>query len=169
MARPREAKRENSVKDRTTKLLDEIGWKILVELQNNARMSFADLGRRVGLSTPAVLERIRRMEEAGIISGYRAEIDYSKIGYGILAFIRVSVVGDFLPRIMKVARDLPEVLECYRVTGDESFIMKVAVESVDKLEQLIDRLTPFVATTTSIVLSSIVTRRVIEPQKTRRT
>jgi Lrp/AsnC family transcriptional regulator, leucine-responsive regulatory protein len=157
------------VKDATAKLLDNIGWKILVELQQNARAPFAELGRRVGLSTPAVMERIRRMEEAGIINGYRAEVDYSKVGYNILAFLRINVVGDFMPRIMKVARDLPEVLECYRVTGADSFIMKVAVESVDELEKLIDRLTPYVATTTSVVLSSIVIRRVIEPRKPRRT
>jgi Lrp/AsnC family leucine-responsive transcriptional regulator len=105
------------------------------------------------------MERIRRMEEAGIISGYQAEIDLSKIGYNILAFIRVSVVGNFMPRIMKVARDMPEVLECHRVTGADSFIMKAAVESIDELEKLLDRLTPYVATTTSIVLSSVVTRR----------
>lgn len=156
------------MKDPATKLLDNIGWKILVELQENARASLADVGRTVGLSPPAVLERMRRMEEAGIITGYRAEIDYSKVGCNILAFIRVNVVGDLLPRIMKVARDLPEVLECYRITGADSFIMKVGVESVDELEKLIDRLTPYVATTTSVVLSSIVTRRVIEPRKTRR-
>jgi Lrp/AsnC family leucine-responsive transcriptional regulator len=161
-------KQANPVKDVTEKLLDNIGWKILVELQHNARAPFAELGRRVGLSTAAVLERIRRMEEAGIITGYRVEIDYSRIGYSILAFLRINVVGDFMPRITKVARDMPEVLECYRVTGADSFIMKVAVESVDELEKLIDRLTPYVATTTSLVLSSIVTRRVIEPKKTRR-
>ncbi|MGC1781779.1 MAG: Lrp/AsnC family transcriptional regulator [Acidobacteriaceae bacterium] len=156
------------MKNTTAKFLDSIGWKILVHLQQNARIPFAELGRRVGLSTPAVMERIRRMEEAGIISGYQAEIDLSKIGYNILAFIRVSVVGNFMPRIMKVARDMPEVLECHRVTGADSFIMKAAVESIDELEKLLDRLTPYVATTTSIVLSSVVTRRVIEPRKSRR-
>jgi len=151
-----------------SKLLDAIGWKILLELQHNARAPFSELGRRVGLSAPAVLERIRRMEEAGIITGYRAEIDHAKVGNRILAFIRINVVGDFMPRIMKVARELPEVLECYRVTGADSFIMKVGVENVDDLEKLIDRLTPYVATTTSLVLSSIVTRRVIEPKKPKR-
>src|ERR1700691_2280802 len=96
----------------TSKLLDSIGWNILRELQRDGRIPFTELGRRVGLSTPAVMERIRRMEEADIITGYRADLNHEKIGYPILAFIRVSVVGDFMPRIMRVAQEEQEVLEC---------------------------------------------------------
>lgn len=80
------------------KLLDEIGWKILNELQLNARLPLTELGRRVGLSTPAVGERVRRLEDAGIILAYRAQVDHAKTGYPMLAFIRISVVGDFLSR-----------------------------------------------------------------------
>src|ERR1700677_3328313 len=162
---PKIIKKKASFTEPASKLLDSIGWKILGELQRNARTPFTELGRRVGLSTPAVMERIRRMEEADIITGYRAEVNNAKIGYPILAFVRVSVVGDFMPRIMHVAEETPEVLECHRVTGSDSFIMKVAVGSVDELQRVIDRMTPYVATTTSIVLSAVVTGRIIEPNQ----
>ena len=143
-------------------MLDNIGWKILGELQRNARIPFTELGRRVGLSTPAVMERVHRLEEVGVITAYRAEVDHSKVGYPILAFVRVNVEGDSLGHVISVSREMPEVLECYRVTGADSFIMRVAVESVEELETLIDRFRPFVATTTSVVLSPIVTTRIIE-------
>ncbi len=141
------------------RLLDNIGWKILVELQENARIPFAALGRRVGLSTPAVAERVRRLEDAGIITGYRAQISAAKVGFPVLAFIRVNVVGDALPKFVKKAVKCPEVLEVHRVTGGESFIVKVAVKDHAHLEAVIDSLMPYVATTTSIVLSSSVPPR----------
>ncbi len=144
------------------KLLDARGWALLRELQLDARLSFAELGRRVGLSTPAVAERVRNLEAAGVITGYRAELDLKKLGLPILAMIRISAVGDVLPRITAVVRSMPEVLECHRGTGADSFTMKVAVSSVAHLETLIDRLTPFGGTSTSIVLSSPVEKRLIE-------
>jgi Lrp/AsnC family leucine-responsive transcriptional regulator len=144
------------------RLLDDIGWRILHELQTNARISFAELGRRVGLSTPAVTERVRSMEDAGVIAGYRAEIALAKIGWPINAFIRMSIVGDVFTRITAAVKGMPEVLECHRGTGADSFIMKVAVSSVIHLESLIDRLTPYGTTSTSIVLSSPVPRRNVE-------
>ena len=144
------------------KLLDARGWALLRELQLDARLSFAELGRRVGLSTPAVAERVRNLEAAGVITGYRAELDLKKLGLPILAMIRISAVGDVLPRITAVVRSTPEVLECHRGTGADSFTMKVAVSSVAHLETLIDRLTPFGTTSTSIVLSSPVEKRLIE-------
>jgi Lrp/AsnC family leucine-responsive transcriptional regulator len=157
---------ENSRLPEEIKELDEIGWKILGELQEDARVSFAELGRRVGLSTPAVVERVRKLEDAGIIKGYRTVVDASKIGLPILAFIRISVVGDFLGKIVRVAKDLPEVLECHRVTGSDSFILKVTVASIQHLESVIDKLTPYVATTTSIVLSSSVSTGIVERART---
>jgi Lrp/AsnC family transcriptional regulator, leucine-responsive regulatory protein len=149
------------VSDDWRKLLDDVGWKILEELQQNARVSFAELGRRIGLSTPAVLERVRRMEDAGIILGYHAELDRARVGMPITAFIRISVVGEELKHIISIAEELPEVIECHRVTGTDSFIMKVGVASVEHLQALFDRFSPYVATTTSIILSSPVVRRVI--------
>lgn len=146
----------------TSRLLDNLGRKIVVELQRDARVPFAELGRRVGLSTPAVAERVHRLERAGIITRYSAEVDPEKLGYPIRAFIGISVVGNFLQRVARISRERPEILECYRVAGAHSFFMKVAVSSIEELEQLIDSLTPYVATTTSIVLSPIVTNRIIE-------
>lgn len=144
------------------KLLDSIGWKLLKELQEDARLSYAELGRRVGLTTPAVVERMRRLEETGIIAGYRAEIDTKKVGLPITAFIRMSVSGNVTERITNLVREQPEIIECHKGTGGDSFIMKVAVSSVEHLESLIDKLTSFGTTSTSIVLSSPVEKRVIE-------
>ncbi len=143
-------------------MIDETDWKLLVELQNNARTSYAELGRRINLTTPAVIERIRKLEDARIITGYRAEIDAAKIGLPITAFVRMSISGVDYSRIIEVAEKTKEVLECHRGTGGDSFIMKVAVADVAHLQDLIDKLTPYGITTTSIVLSSPVKNRVIE-------
>jgi len=143
-------------------MLDRIDWKILKELQEDARTSFAELGRRVGLTTPAVIERVRKLEDVGVIIGYRAEIDTAKVGLPITAFVRMSIVGVDYSHIIEVAQEASEVLECHRGTGNDSFIMKVAVSDVSHLQTLIDKLTPYGITTTSIVLSSPVQRRVIE-------
>lgn len=143
-------------------LLDEIDKKILANLQKDARLSYAELGRRAGLTTPAVIERVRKLEDAGVITAYRAEIDLARIGYPITAFIRMSITGIDYSHIIEVARDSPEVLECHRGTGGDSFIMKVAVRSVEHLQEVIDRLTPYGITTTTIVLSSPVSLRNID-------
>lgn len=141
---------------------DEIDRKILHEMQVDARTSYAELGRRVGLTTPAVIERVRKLEDAGIITGYRAEIDTSKIGLSITAFVRMSITGVDYSHIIEVAEQSNEVLECHRGTGGDSFIMKIAVSSVEHLQEVIDRLTPYGITTTTIVLSSPVKRRVLK-------
>jgi len=147
-------------------LLDDIGWKILTELQQNARIPFAELGRIVGLSTPAVTERVHKMEEAGIIVGYRAHIDPAKVGLPMLAFVNVKVGGENLGRFMELAATHPEVLECHRVTGAESFLLKVAVSDVAHLERLLDALMPYVATTTSMVLSTALAwGNIVKPDK----
>lgn len=142
------------MKDSIEHLLDEIGWKILAELQQNARIPYAELGRTVGLSTPAVTERVRKMEEAGIILGYRAQIDPARVGLPILAFVNVKVGGENLARFVELAAKHPEVLECHRVTGADSFLVKIAVADVAHLERLLDALMPYVATTTQMVLST---------------
>lgn len=142
-------------------MIDDIDRKILNELQMEARISYAELGRRVGLTTPAVIERVRKLEDSGIVMGYRAEIDPSKVGLPITAFIRMSISGVDYSHIIEVAEESNEVLECHRGTGGDSFIMKIAVSSVEHLQEVIDRLTPYGITTTTIVLSSPVKRRVI--------
>lgn len=141
-------------------LLDPLSRKILAELQRNARLSFAEIGRRVGLSTPAAAERVRRLEESGVIAGYEARINPRALGLDVTAFVRVRVTGaeTLARRLTRLASELPEVLECHRCTGDESFILKVRVPSVGRLERLIDQFTPFGMTSTALVLSSPVER-----------
>ncbi len=146
-------------------MLDEIDWKILTQLQKDARTSFAELGRRVGLTTPAIIERVRKLEDAKIITGYRVEIDTAKVGLPITAFIRMSITGIDYSHIIEAVKESTEILECHRATGGDSFIMKVAVADVGHLQVIIDKLTPYGITTTSIVLSSPVTSRVIESKK----
>jgi Lrp/AsnC family leucine-responsive transcriptional regulator len=140
-------------------MTDEIDRKILHELQQDARISYAELGRRVGLTTPAVIERVRKLEDRGIITGYRADIDPAKVGLPITAFVRMSITGVDYSHIIEVAEEAREVLECHRGTGGDSFIMKIAVSSVEHLQEVIDRLTPYGITTTTIVLSSPVRSR----------
>src|SRR6478672_8591397 len=135
-------------------MIDEIDRKILKELQQDARTSYAELGRRVGLTTPAVIERVRKLEDAHIITGYRAEIDPAKVGMPITAFLRMSITGVDYSHIIEVAEQSKEILECHRGTGGDSFIMRVVVSSVEHLQEVIDRLTPYGITTTTIVLSS---------------
>jgi len=142
---------------------DGVDWRILGELQRNARLPFAELGRRVGLSAPAVAERVRRLEEAGIITGYHAAVDLARIGRPILAIIRLGNPGDRTERLLDLIRDMPEILDCHRITGNESFVVKVAVTSVEHLERVIRELEPYAVTTTSLVLSSPVTRREVGP------
>ena len=147
------------------KLLDSIGRQILAELQTNARLPFAELGRRVGLSTPAVLERVHRLEEAGIIEGYRAIINPERLGYNLLAFIGVNVAGDVMTRFSKQVRGIPRVIECHRVTGSHSFLLKVLASSMTELEQVIDMLTPYTQTTTYLVLSTAFSTKTIDPNQ----
>lgn len=135
------------------RLLDETGWQILHELQHNARLSFSELGQRVGLSAPAVTERVRRMEDAGIITGYRAEINTAKVGYPLTAIVRMSAQGD-CRQLNTIVSAFPEVIESYRVTGGDSIVAKVIATSVTHLEDIIDRLLAHGSPTTSLVLSS---------------
>ena len=148
--------------------LDSTDLLLLEELQKDARLSFAELGRRVGLSSPAVAERVTRMTDHGVIRGFHADVDPRAVGYQLSVIVRVRPAPRQIAAVAELARDTPEVVECHRGTGADSFIMKVHVRSVEHLESLIDRLTPFGTTSTSIVLSSPVEKRAInraeEPQ-----
>jgi Lrp/AsnC family leucine-responsive transcriptional regulator len=140
-------------------VIDETNRRLLSELQVDARLSLAELGRRVGLSAPAVAERLQRLEDSGVITGYRAEVDPRALGYALSAIIRIRPIPRQLPKVAQVARDTREVVECHRITGDDCFILRLHVRSVEHLEEVLDRFTLFGQTTTSIVQSSPVPRR----------
>jgi len=141
--------------------LDAVAWKILEALQHNARMPFAEIGRLVGLSTPAVAERVHRLEEAGIITGYHAALDIAKVGVPIRVLVRLTIPGGDLQvsRTVVAIKDLTEISRCHRITGDESFVIEANVVSIRHMEALIDKLSTLGATSTSTVLSSPVQRR----------
>jgi Lrp/AsnC family leucine-responsive transcriptional regulator len=139
--------------------LDETNRKLLAELQDHARLSLAELGRRVGLSSPAVAERLQRLEGDGCISGYRTDIDPKALGYSLSAVIRVRPASRQLSRVAELARGSAEVVECHRITGEDCFFLKAHVRSIEHLEELIDRFTPYGQTTTSIIQSSPVPQR----------
>ena len=139
--------------------VDETDRRLLDELQADARLSVAELGRRVGLSSPAVSERLRRLEESGVIAGYRTDVDPRRLGFALAAVLRIRPAPRELKKVAGVARETPEVVECHRVTGDDCYWMRVHVRDVEHLEEVIDRFTPYGQTTTSIVQSSPVPRR----------
>jgi Lrp/AsnC family leucine-responsive transcriptional regulator len=145
-----------------TKLdLDQVSWKILEALQQNARLSFAEIGRQIGLSTPAAAERVHRLEEAGVITGYHVALDLAKLGIPIRVMVRLTIPGGDLQvrRSVAAIKDLTEISRCHRVTGAESFVIEANVISIRHMEALIDKLSTLGATSTSTVLSSPVQRR----------
>src|SRR6266545_7469652 len=119
---------------------DAVNLLILRELQQDPRLTMSELGRRVGLSSPAVTERVRRLEEAGVIKGYFLEIDPSALGLPIAAYVRIRPNPGQLARVADLVRGIPEVVECHRVTGDDCFILKVHIPAMDQLDRLLDLL-----------------------------
>lgn len=144
------------------RLLDRIGLEILSALQEDGRITFSELGKRVGLSSPAISERVRRMEEAGIIKGYRAIVDPEKMGYPITAAIRLSASRERQEELLDFLLERKEVLLCERVTGADSYLLKVIVTNVSHLEALLDSLSKFGQPVTSIVLSVPIDYRPIQ-------
>jgi Lrp/AsnC family leucine-responsive transcriptional regulator len=139
-------------------VLDELDRRIIAELQASPRLRVAELARRVALSGPAVAERLRRLEDTGVLS-YHAEVNPRALGYTMCAIVRISPSGGGLRLIPAIARDTPNVTECYRITGEDCYFMKVYLRSVDELEPVLDLFTPYGRTTTSIVHSSPVPPR----------
>jgi Lrp/AsnC family transcriptional regulator, leucine-responsive regulatory protein len=140
-------------------LLDALNVRLLTELQADARVSHAELGRRVGLSSPAVAERIKRLEAAGVIRGYHADIDPRLVGYTLGVAIRIRPAPRQLAAVAALARDTPEVIECHRVTGDDCYVMTAYVRDVVHLEEVIDGFAAYGQTTSAIMQSSPVPRR----------
>ena len=139
--------------------LDAIDRSILTELQADARISNAELGRRVGLSAPAVSERVVRLERTGVITGYHAHVEPKALGYPIGAVVRIRPAAQQLRKIPQVARETPEVVACHRITGEDCFLLELQRRAIDDLEEILDRFVLFGQTTTSIVHSSPVARR----------
>ena len=136
--------------------MDATGRKILATLQREGRIPFSELGRRVGLSAPAVAERVRRMEDVGLIASWRAMVDRHRLGWAMTAFMRVSCPGEKYQAVRRLSLDLPEVIDCHHVTGEDCFFVKLAVGSVAHLEQVIDRFRGLGRTVSSVALSTIV-------------
>jgi Lrp/AsnC family leucine-responsive transcriptional regulator len=146
---------------------DDTDIALLQELQEDARLSLAELGRRVGLSSPAVADRMARLEEAGVITGYRAEVDPRALGYDLAVILRIRPAPRELKKVAELAQRTPEVVECHRITGDDCYLMKAHVRDVDHMEEVIDRFAIYGQTTTSIVQSSPVARRSVQtPDRT---
>lgn len=146
---------------------DATDWQLLKHLRGNARLSLAALGRKVRLSAPAVAERMKRLEERGVITAYRAEIDIARLGRGLHVYFRVVVQPRDYGRFDKAIEGIDDIFECHHVTGEESFILRAAVHDVPALEALIRKLTTFGPTTTSIILSTSLDRRNYLPPQPR--
>jgi Lrp/AsnC family transcriptional regulator, leucine-responsive regulatory protein len=139
--------------------VDATNRRLLSELQADARLTMAELGRRVGLSAPAVAERVQRLEQDGVIEGYRARVSPRALGFSLSAILRVRPAPRELRKVAELARETPEVVECHRITGDDCYFMKLHVSDVEHLEEVIDRFAAFGQTTTSIMQSSPVPER----------
>jgi Lrp/AsnC family leucine-responsive transcriptional regulator len=139
--------------------IDPLNVRLLDELQRNPRITMSELARRLAMSPPAVSDRVQRLEENGVITGYRLELDPRALGWPVAAFVRVRPGPGQLTRIADLARATPEVVECHRITGEDCFLMKVHVAEIDKLEEVLDRFLMFGQTTSSIVQSSPVPAR----------
>jgi len=143
-------------------LLDETNLRLLCELQADARLSLAELGRRVGLSSPAVAERLARLEHQQVILGYHAQLNPRALGYQLSAVIRSRPGPRQVKQVGELAKNTPEVVDCRRITGEDCYVMTVHVRSIEHLEEVIDRFVPFGQTTTSLIQSSPVPARGID-------
>jgi len=139
--------------------LDSVNRRLIAALQEDGRLSLAELGRRVGLTAPAVGERLGRMEAAGVIRGYRADVDPAALGYSMSVILRIRPAPRMIHKVAELAVATAEVTECHRVTGDDCFVMRAHVRDVGHLETLIDAFALYGQTTTSLVQSSPVTGR----------
>ncbi|WP_133872996.1 Lrp/AsnC family transcriptional regulator [Paractinoplanes brasiliensis] len=143
--------------------LDRTDWQLLTELQKDGRSSFAELARAVAMSPSAVAERIRRLEEAGVIAGYRAALDPERLGLRVMAFVRLRYpTGNYRP-FHALLESTPEIVEAHHVTGEDCFVLKVLTRSMRHLEEVTGRISGLGAVTTSVVYSSPLTGRGISP------
>ncbi|HSG79593.1 MAG TPA: Lrp/AsnC family transcriptional regulator [Acidimicrobiia bacterium] len=143
--------------------LDDIDWAVLDELQADGRIGFRELGRRVGLSAPAVAARVHKLEDAGIISGYRAVVDELALGLDVRAFVRMNVVGHMEKHdtFLEVAKGIPEIVELNRVSGEQTYVLRVVVSSVGDLERVLHPLWEYGDTVTGVIMSAPIAGRPI--------
>jgi Lrp/AsnC family leucine-responsive transcriptional regulator len=139
--------------------IDSVDARLLRRLETDGRTSIADLARALGMAAPSVAERLKRLEEAGVIGRFTVEIDPAALGYALAAYIRIRPTSGQVAAVAKLLAELPEIVECDRITGDDCFMARAHVRSVEALERLIDRIAPFAQTNTSIIQSSPVRRR----------
>ncbi len=142
--------------------LDDVDLRLLAALQRDGRAAYAELGRTIGLSASATTERVRRLEESGVITGYTCEVDPEKLGLPVAALVRLRYPNANYRPFHQLLDTTPEIVEAHHVTGEDCFYMKVHVASVEHLEEVIDRFTPYGQTTMSIIQSSPVPRRGLE-------
>jgi len=142
--------------------VDRIGMKILQELQMNARSTYSEIGKRVGLSSPAVADRIYKMEESGIINGYHADINPDIFGHRIMAFITLTTQPERYQKIYSFAEKEKEIVECHHISGNESLIMKIVSASISHLESMVEKLSKFGETKSTIILSSPIQKKVMK-------
>lgn len=147
---------------RVNKILDDLNWHILEELQKNARITNVELGRRIGLSAPAVAERIVKLEEEGYIKSYRTIVDYDKLGLTVPVFIQFRATSVKHADMIRIVNKMPEVMEWYAITGNNCMLLKVIVSSTQKLETVIEKLQQYGETSTSIILSGNSDQRIIQ-------
>ena len=140
--------------------MDAIDWVLLEALQKDARVPYAELARRVKMSAPSVTERVKRLEDAGIIAGYSARLDPEQLGRPLQVFIRVAMPNRDYPRFRRFLSGALEITECHHVSGEEAFLLRAALASVPELEKLLGKLSAFGHTTTSLILSTFLDRRV---------
>lgn len=145
--------------DNGNALADPVNVRVLEVLHADPRIGMSALGRAVGLSPPAVSERVQRLRRTGVIEGFRMDVDAAAVGLPVAAFVRVRPGPGQLPKIAQLAQDTPEVVECYRITGEDCFLLKLHVAAVDQLEEVLDRFLLYGQTTSSIVQSAPVPPR----------
>jgi Lrp/AsnC family leucine-responsive transcriptional regulator len=138
--------------------IDEISRKILRELQKDARMSFAELGRQVGLSPSATTERVRRLEDEGIIRGYRVDIDPRALGYGIMVFTRMVCDGEKYKQFLAYIKTVDAIRECYHITGSDALIMKILANSIEELDGVVSKFLAYGAPNSSVVIADLLVR-----------
>lgn len=145
--------------------IDVLNWKILKCLQENARQSNAQIGRTIGITSPAVAERIRKMEDAGLIKGYRASVSALDAGYQLTAIVTIRAFMGKLKPFLQTVPEFKEVVNCYRITGNENIVMEVVLRNQQHLESFIDKLIVYGETKTQIVLSNVIEDAPIIPVK----